>query len=186
MNTTFREALISEDQQMTSKPETENIRTTVSTHLSKILMLMGRLNPDYNSRYLPVTVTAVLYLVSELEQIEKNHGDFATILGENIERREKHLHVFDVPDTVKRNPTSKGIRLALYELADPLIKNYCEEEKMFLSSGLGPQVSRLVRLSMLMRTEKNCSLLSTLCKGNNCDRLQDLKQWCEAELASLK
>jgi hypothetical protein len=159
-----------------------NIRTNISTNLTKILMLFGRLQPGYNVRYLPVSVNSILYMISELDQIEKKYFGFSEILQENIERREKHSRVFSTPPALRSNPSVKGLRLALYELTWPLIKNYCAEEKNFLTSGAGKNVSKTTRTSLLARTQRNCELLFAWCLPQESILLLELKLWCEEEL----
>ncbi|MCE3226413.1 MAG: hypothetical protein K0S32_964 [Bacteroidetes bacterium] len=162
----------------------ENIRIVISTHLTKILMLYGRLHGDYNTRYLPVTVSSILMLISELEILEKKYYGFSDILAENIERRERYTNVFHIPSALQNNPSVKGLKGALTELTDPMLSSYCAEDKKFLQS-LGVNISLKTKQALFQRTLKNCDLLKSYSIGDSVKNLNDLKSWCEAEYNKL-
>ena len=161
--------------------EIENVRMLVSVQLTRILMLFGRLNADYNARYLPITVNSSLILINELEQVEKRYYGFSEIFFENIERREKHSQVFNIPSSLQTDPTISGLRAAMYKLASPLIKNYCEEDKNFLHS-LEIGLPKKIRYILLSRTKNNCEFLSVFCLPKDAGLVSALKAWCENEL----
>jgi hypothetical protein len=169
---------------MTEASGLENIRILISAHLTKILMLYGRLHGDYNTRYLPVTVSSILLLINELEHLEKKYYGFSDILAENIERREKYTNVFHIPDALQNNPTVKGLRDALVELVDPMLPSYCREDKKFLEA-LGANISLKTRQALFQRTLKNCELLTGFCSSGTNTTIQELKSWCDAELNKL-
>jgi hypothetical protein len=156
-------------------------RMLISTQLTKIFLLLGRLQPDYNPRYLPVTVSSILFLVNELDQLEKKVTGFSGILKENIELRQRS-EVFFIPKSLLASPDCQGLRTMLFELTNILIKSFCTEEKKFLSEGINPQISSMVRFTLLMRTEKNCKLLAALCGAENWLQLNELKRWCKSEM----
>jgi hypothetical protein len=158
----------------------ENIRIKVSSSLTKILMLFGRLQPDYNIRYLPVTVSSLQGLIGELEQLEKKYYGFPEILKESIERRERYSRVIRIPGEVLGNPGTKGMRQALYQLSCPLIKSYCEKEKEFLISSA--DISEQMRLRLLDRARHHCELLFAWCYPEDSIHLLELKDWCSAEI----
>ncbi|MBA3664226.1 MAG: hypothetical protein H0W61_08465 [Bacteroidetes bacterium] len=164
-------------------PGSENIRTLVSTHLTKVLMLFGRMDSDYNPRYLPVTVSSVLVLLNELEMMGQKFEDLAGLLKENIERREKFSNVFLVPPTLLTQPDLQGLRLAMCELAQPLIKSYCEEEINFLKT-LDEQVSTKTRNSLFSRARRSCGLLKGCASKEDLIDLCALQDLCERELAA--
>ncbi|MGZ3900629.1 MAG: hypothetical protein ACXVO9_11110 [Bacteroidia bacterium] len=168
---------------MTKGPGAENIRVLVSTQLTKVLMLYGRLNSDYNPRYLPITVNSILLIISELEMLESKFDDFAEILRENIERRERYSNVFMIPDALVNSPDTKGLRKAMQDLAAPLIKSYCVEDRIFLTT-LSEQVSLKTRNTLLSRTMRHCMLLLASCRGEDLDTIEDLGNWCKSQLVA--
>lgn len=173
---------------MTETPGIENMRTLISTHLTKILMLFGRLHTDYNARYLPVTVNSILVLINELEMIEKKFYGFEDILKENIDRREKYSNVFLIPSDLASDPTTQGLRTAMCALASPMIKSYCEEDRKFLET-LNQQVSLKTRQTLFSRTKRNCDMLSACVSAEDTTALNELREYCEQklqELASVK
>ncbi|MGZ3884639.1 MAG: hypothetical protein ACXVP0_02185 [Bacteroidia bacterium] len=160
----------------------ELIRDVVSTRLTKILMLLGRLQPGYNPRHLPLTVSPVLFLIGQLERLERNSAAFHDIIREHIELR-LQSGVFPISDSLRLDPNCKGLRVMLFELVNTLVKAFCEEEQKFLA-GMSPQVPHMVRFSLLARAEKNCELLATLCSAENSLLLNRLKQWCSSKMLS--
>jgi hypothetical protein len=169
----------------TAEAEIENIRILISANLTKILMLYGRLNTDYNARYLPITVNSTLTVISELEQLQEKHGNFSEILHENIERREKFSTVFNVPSFLQMDPSINGLRSATYKLASPLIKDYCKEDKTFLM-GLETNIRSGIKHFLFSRTRNNCEFLSVFSQSKDTALINDLKEWCEMELLNLK
>jgi hypothetical protein len=147
-------------------------------------MLYGRLNGDYNTRYLPVTVSSILMLITELEHLEKKYYGFSDILAENIERREKYSKVFLIPEALQKNPSAKGLRYALSDLTIPLLSSYCSEDRKFLEN-LGPSISVKTRRALFQRTIKNCDLLINFCGDKASNTLHALKQWAETEAAKM-
>ncbi len=158
-------------------------RLMISTQLTKILMLYGRLHSDYNARYLPITVNSALVLINKMEYLEKTYYGFSEILLENIERREKYSNVFSIPVSLLMDPSTNGLRAAMYKLASPLIKEYCEEDKRFLDN-LDPSVSPETRHMLFSRTNNNCEFLSVFCQPKDMILLTELKNWCENELGN--
>jgi hypothetical protein len=169
---------------MTNTPGIENMRTLISTHLTKILMLYGRLHTDYNARYLPVTVNSILLLINELEMIEKKYYGFSDILKENIDRREKYSSVFLIPEELVREPNTKGLRTSMCALASKIVNAYCEEEKKFLLA-LNDQVSFKTRQTLYARTRRNCDLLQECCPPADLGELQSLRAFCEEKLVEM-
>jgi hypothetical protein len=170
---------------MTASSGIENIRILVSAHLTKILMLYGRLDLDYNARYLPVTVSSLNSLINELEVIEKQNAELTAILKENIDRRINFSNVFLVPEVLRDNPTVSGLRAGLAELAAPIVAEYCEQDRMFLAN-LDPVISERTRATLFNRTKRNCELLYFCCREEDRERLKDLREWCELELEGRK
>jgi hypothetical protein len=158
----------------------ENIRIKVSSNLTRILMLFGRLQPDYNVRYLPATVSSIQDLVGEMEQLEKKYYGFSEILKENIERRDKYSKLIQIPCHLRANPGTKGMRQSLYLLTCPLIKSYCEKEKSFLISSV--DISDQTRLRLLDRARQHCELLFAWCYPEDSIHLLELKDWCSEEI----
>jgi hypothetical protein len=158
----------------------ESIRIRVSSSLTKIVMLFGRLQPDYNIRYLPVTVSSIQSLICDLEQLEKKYYGFQEILKESIERREKYSRVIRIPGHLLCNPGTKGMRQSLYQLSCPLIKSYCEKEKEFLISSA--EISEQTRVRLLDRARHHCELLFAWCYPEDSIHLLELKDWCSAEI----
>jgi hypothetical protein len=167
---------------MTDTPGIENMRTLISTHLTKILMLYGRLHTDYNARYLPVTVNSILVLINELEMIEKKFYSFDEILKENIERREKYSNVFLIPGQLATDPSTKGLRIAMCILASPIIQSYCEEDRRFLET-LDGQISLKTKQTLFARTIRNCEMLRNCASAGDAEALETLKEYCRRRLA---
>ena len=179
----LKEVLHKIKKQMTKAPGLENMRILVSSHLTKVLMLFGRLNLDYNPRYLPVTVNSIMLLINELEMMEKNSAEFSEILSENINRRVMHSNVFMIPVALKDNPDTKGLREATRELAAPLVKSYCIEEVMFLTT-LSEPISPKTRSALFSRAKRNCEILRDLCNDEDVQDIEDLKDLCCKEISA--
>ena len=166
-------------------PETsgiENIKVIVSTNLTKILMLYGRLSSEYNARYLPVTVSSIVHLINELEEIGKNYCGFSEILHENIQRRENYSKVFFIPESLQRMPSITGLRQSLYQLMKPLIRNYVKEEKQFLQHEINSSTSNRTKKLLLNKALNNSEFLLAYCGPADTLLLNEMQNWCEAEL----
>lgn len=181
MKEKIKEVIKGIKQKMSNLPGIENLRILISAHLTKILMLYGRLHTDYNARYLPVTINSLLLLINELEMIEKQNEGFSEILKENIDRRTNYSNVFLIPEALKDNATANGLRLGMCELAAPIIKGYCIEDRNFLIN-LDKQVSEKTRTTLFLRTQKNCELLVFCCPPEDLPALEALRDWCASEL----
>jgi len=166
---------------MSKKDISETARVIISAHITEILMLYGRLHKHYNARYLPVTVSSIIGIILELEQISKELHDFDAVLTENIERRQKYSQAFKIPTLVHKMPTLGGLCLAMYDLANPLVLEYCTEEKKFLAEGLSVSLSKNTRCALLVRSVKYCNLLLTFNTDHRV-QLEDLKSWCTLEM----
>jgi hypothetical protein len=160
----------------------ENIKVVVSTNLTKILMLYGRLSTDYNARYLPVTVSSIVHLISELEEIDKKYYGFSEVLVENIQRRENYSKVFFIPDSLQAMPTINGLRQSLYMLMKPLIKNYVGEEKQYLIQEMKSLSSEKTKKLLLNKAKNNCEFLRAYCEPADTLLLTEMQNWCESEL----
>jgi len=160
----------------------ENIKVTISTNLTKILMLYGRLSTDYNARYLPVTVSSIIHLINELEEIEKKYYGFSEILQDNITRRENYSKVFFIPDTLQAMPTVNGLRQSLYYLMKPLIRNYVKEDQHFLTQELSTLTSDKTKKLLINKTKNNCEFLMAYCEAADTMLLTEMRNWCEEQL----
>ena len=170
------------EEEMSEASGIENIKVIVSTNLTKILMLYGRLSSDYNARYLPVTVSSIVYLINELEEIEKKYYGFSEILLENIQRRENYSKVFFIPDSLQAMPTINGLRQSLYQLMKPLIKNYVVTEKQFLEQELNSSSSEKTKKLLFNKAKNNSEFLKTYCEPADTLLLNEMVNWCEMEL----
>lgn len=170
------------EEDMSEASGIENIKVIVSTNLTKILMLYGRLSSDYNARYLPVTVSSIVNLINELEEIEKRYYGFSEILIENIQRRENYSKVFFIPDSLQAMPTINGLRQSLYQLMKPLIRNYVKEEKLFLLQEMNTQSSDKTKKLLLNKARNNAEFLTAYCEPVDTLLLSEMQNWCEAEL----
>jgi hypothetical protein len=163
----------------------ENIRTQISIHLTKILVLFGRLNPEYNPRQLPLTVHLILIHLRELEQLETDNHEFGVSFRESVEIRENYTKVFVIPFLLLDEPTLGGLRKVISELVDPLVGRYCEEERKALSQEIdNSRHTDDVRL-MLSRTRENCRLLRTVSLPPSAKKLSELQVWCDYGLEKL-
>jgi hypothetical protein len=170
------------EEEMSEASGIENIKVVISTNLTKILMLYGRLSSDYNARYLPVTVSSIVHLISELEEIEKRYYGFSEILVENIQRRENYSKVFFIPDLLQKTPTINGLRQSLYQLMRPLIKNYVKEEKQFLLHEMNSLSSDKTKQLLLNKARNNSEFLSAYCQPKDFLLLSEFRNWCETEV----
>jgi hypothetical protein len=170
------------EKEMSEASGLENIKVIVSTNLTKILMLYGRLSSDYNARYLPVTVSSIIHLINELEEIEKKYYGFSEILQENIQRRENYSKVFFIPGSLQEMPSINGLRLSLYSLMKPLIKNYVREEKQFLQYEMKSPASEKTKRLLLNKARNNAEYLMTYCEAADTLLLNEFQNWCESEL----
>jgi hypothetical protein len=170
------------EEEMSEASGIENIKVVISTNLTKILMLYGRLSSDYNARYLPVTVSSIVHLISELEEIEKRYYGFSEILVENIQRRENYSKVFFIPDLLQKTPTINGLRQSLYQLMRPLIKNYVKEEKQFLLQEMSSLASDKTKQLLLNKARNNSEFLSAYCEAKDSLMLSEFRNWCETEV----
>lgn len=165
---------------MTLSQGIENMRILVSAHLTKILMLYGRLDSNYNARYLPITVGSLQLLINELEVIEKQNPTFKDILKENIDRRLNFSNVFLIPESLRINASIPGLRAGIRELAGPMINDYCKQDRLFLSN-LDSIISEKTRITLFNRTKRNCELLKFCCNDKDVEILNSLKSWCVSE-----
>jgi very-short-patch-repair endonuclease len=164
----------------------ENTRTQISIHLTKILVLFGRLNPEYNPRQLPLSVHLILIHLRELEQLDAEEEEFKALFRESVEIRENYTKVFVIPVTLLNNPTLEGLKQVISELVDPLVYRYCVEEKKALSAEVdGSKHPDDIRL-MLSRTRENCRLLQSVSRTANAKFLQELQSWCESGLDRIR
>jgi hypothetical protein len=170
------------EEEMPEASGIENIKVVISTNLTKILMLYGRLSADYNARYLPVTVVSITNLINELEEIEKKYYGFSEILQENISRRENYSKVFLIPGCLQEKPSTAGLRQALYQLMRPLIKNYVKEDQQYLTQELASPASDKTKKILLNKTVNNCEFLKAYCEATDGMLLTNLQKWCEEKL----
>lgn len=157
----------------------EKLKTEVSIHLTRILVLFGRLVPDTTARYLPMTVNLIVPLIRELTELEKKNPHVRTLLKESIEIREKHSKVFVIPPQLLADPSIEGLRASMCALSDPLIERYCQEEKQFLESAL---LEQKTPEGFLARAMEDCDLMLRICTLSNVDRLIAFRNWCREKL----
>jgi hypothetical protein len=155
-------------------------------HLTKILVLFGRLNPEYNSRQLPLTVHLVHIHLRELDQLEKENPSFGDMFKESVEIRENYTKVFVIPYSLLSDPTLHGLVKVITELVDPLVRKYCEEERRALSVEIDGSKHADDIILMLKRTWENCRLLQKVSQPGSIKQLLALQVWCEAGLKRLQ
>jgi hypothetical protein len=164
----------------------ENTRTQISIHFTKILVLFGRLTPEYNPRQLPLTYHLVLIHMRELEQLQKNNDDFDALFRESVEIRAHYTKVFVIPFALLSDPSLEGLKRVTAELVNPLIPRYCEEERKALSSEVDSTRDAGDVMLMLKRTLENCRLLQGIAQPEAVKQLQALKGWCQVGLDRLQ
>jgi len=168
---------------MIEAPGQEDIRIQVSADLTNILRLYGKLQTEGDFRQIPDIINSILPLISGLEYKEQKYYGFSEILYENIEQVEKNSGVLNTPHILSADQGTKGLRKALYELTCPLIERYCSEERNFLSSKMGPGVSKKIKQNLLINAKANCGLLFAFCLPEESILILDLKIWCDERLA---
>ena len=163
----------------------EKLRSEVSNHLTKILVLFSRLDPDAKTRTLSETLHEFVRVIGKLEQLEKKYSEFGKILAENIEIREQHSKVFVIPNTILNDCTINGIKKALTLYLDPLIRRYSVEQQKYIKSELRykKDVQRCRVLLSNMRSD--CKIIGQYCSAHNMPVIENLFTWCEMELSGL-
>jgi hypothetical protein len=171
---------------MDKKKLTENLRTKISDHLTNILLLMGRLNSEYNPANLPGTLRQLFPFVIRLELLEKTHEDFEREFRENVLVRKNHSDVFDIPASFLQDPTIHGLRSVLADLADQRAASYCEELHKFIKEELNSAKPVRAKYLLLTKVREDCEFLISVCSEKNYPVLAKLDKQCQAGLLDLE
>lgn len=169
-----------------SQAQQNDIRATVSDHLTQILLLLGRLDAAHNVRNLPATLSLLLPLIQKLRELENDHPALPEMLKENLVIREKYTRVFSIPLSLRRDPSVNGIFDAVAKLVNSSVKKYCDEEKKMLALAIDSDLKTTDKTELLRQTLRNAGLMMGFCSADNKAYLQNINNWCEFELNILQ